>query len=517
MSGHRRLAIGAAGTAVLLAALDAYVVVGVLVEIVRDLGIPVNRLERATPIVTGFLLGYVAGMPLLGQLSDRMGRRPVLQACLLGFAIGSTVTAVAAWVPLLVVGRLLQGLAGGALLPISMALVADLWTDERRSTALGFVGAAQELGSVLGTLYGVGIAALANAWTVTEQLQPESWRWIFWINLPLTAAAMIVVRLAVPAGASYLHAAPFADRSPPGVDVVGGALLALSLGLLVVGLYNPDPSRSVLPPWGLLSIAAAALVLGLFLMWERHARVRLLDPDGVMMGRFLATLGVSGAAGAALLVTLVNVELFAQTVLGADSAGSVLLLARFLILLPIGAVVGGLLASKMGERTVAVGGLVVAATGYLLMSRWPADLLAAVHQFGLPVPDTDLGIAGFGLGLVIAPVSAAVLRVVPSRSHGVASAAVVVARMTGMLVGVAALTAWGLYRFGALTATLSTPLPIGVTQEQYAALMADYTRAVTAALLTEYREIFAVTAVICLVGAALSLLLPARRKVPQPG
>ena len=509
MSGSRRLAVGAAGAAVLLAALDAYVVVGVLVEIVRDLGIPINRLERATPIVTGFLLGYVAGMPLLGQVSDRLGRRPVLQACLLGFAIGSAVTALAPSVPLLVAGRLVQGLAGGALLPISMALVADLWADERRSSALGFVGAAQELGSVLGTLYGVGIAGIAGAWSITHELQPQSWRWIFWINIPLTAIAMVVVQRTVPAGRSS------AGGSPPGIDVVGGALLASALGLLVVGLYNPDPATSVLPSWGPVTIGAAVLVLGLFVLWERRARVRLLDPDGVAMGRFLATLAVSCAAGAALLVTLVNVELFARAVLGLDSTGSVLLLVRFLILLPVGAVVGGLLTSRIGERAVAGGGLLIAAAGYLLMSRWPADLLGAVHVFGLPVPDTDLAIAGFGLGLVIAPVSTAVLRVVPASQHGVASAAVVVARMTGMLVGVAALTAFGLYRFGVLTATLSTPLPFGVGQEQYAALLAEYNRSLTAALLTEYGEIFALTAVICLVGAGLSLLLPARRRLPQ--
>jgi len=229
----------------------------------------------------------------------------------------------------------------------------------------------------------------------------------------------------------------------------------------------------------------------------------------VRMGCFFAILGVSLSAGAALLVTLVNVELFAQTLLGMDSGQAALVLIRFLIALPIGALLGGVIAARVGERWVSVAGLLIAAGGYLLIARWPIDVLAATHPFGLPVMDTDLAIAGLGLGLVIAPVSAAVLRVVPAASHGVASAAVVVARMTGMLIGVAALTGWGLYRFGVLTATLNTPLPIGVTQDEFATQLADYSRALSAALLTEYREIFLVTAVICLAGAALSLLLPA--------
>lgn len=490
----------AAGAAVLLAALDAYVVVGLLVDMVLDLGIPVNRLERATPIVTGFLLGYVAAMPLLGQASDRFGRRRVLQLCLIGFAIGSAITAAAGSVPLLVVGRVAQGVAGGALLPVTMALVADLWPTRQRAGALGAVGAAQEIGSVLGTLYGVAVAALFHSWRFFADLQPESWRWVFWLNLPLAAVAMIVVQLTVPAGARAGGAG--------GVDFIGGVLLALALGLLVVGLYNPDPAHSVLPSWGLPCLAGAVVLVVAFVRYERRAKVRLLDPVGVRFRPFLLALGVSAISGAALMVTLVDVELFAQTLLLMDSAQAARLVARFLVTLPVGALVGGWLARQLAEKWVGAAGLLIATVGFLLMGRWTATVGDRSYPFGLPVLDVDLAVVGLGLGLVIAPLSAVVLRVVPGRSHGVASAGVVVARMTGMLVGLAALTAFGLWRFGQLTAGLVPPLPIGMTNEQFNERLAAYTQAFLDALERQYQEIFLVTAGLCLAGAALSLLLP---------
>jgi MFS family permease len=486
----RTVAIGAGGLAVLLGALDTYVVVSVLRQIIEDLQIPLNRLERVTPIVTGYLLGYVAAMPLLAQASDRFGRKLLLQVCLIGFIVGSVVTAVAGDSGVLVTGRVIQGVASGALLPVTMALAADLWATHRRSAVLGAVGAAQELGSVLGPLYGIALAAVFG------------WRGVFWVNVPLAVAAMVAVQFTVPRRSQE------GDR--PKVDVVGALLLAVVLGLLVIGLYNPNPRDQVLPSWGPTMLVAASVTLVAFLGWEWRARTRLIDTRGVRMGPFLAALGASLAAGAALMVTLVNVDLFGQTLLGMDDNGSVLLLVRFLVALPVGALLGGWLAGQLGDRWPAFGGLLLAAAGFWLISGWPAELLSARHSLGvmsLPRLDTDLVITGVGLGLVIAPLSAAALRVVPAVQHGVASAGVVVARMTGMLVGVAALAALGLHRFHSLTATLNTPLPFGKPDAQFEREMAVYRAAVNDALLTQYSETFAITALVCVAGAALALCI----------
>lgn len=488
---NRRIAISAGSLAVVLGALDTYVVVSIMVDIMADVGIAINKIQQVTPIITGYLLGYIAAMPLLGRASDRFGRKLLLQASLAGFAVGSVITALSTDLTTLVVGRVIQGTASGALLPVTLALAADLWAARNRAAVLGGVGAAQELGSVLGPIYGIFLVWLFHHWQA-----------VFWVNVPLAVIAMVMVHFSLPARQK--------SDEPEKVDVVGGVLLAVALGLAVIGLYNPEPDgKQVLPSWGPPVLIGAAVAAVAFFAWEKIARTRLLEPAGVHFRPLLAALGASLAAGAALMVTLVNVELFGQGVLGQDQNQAAFLLLRFLIALPIGALIGGWLATKVGDRIVAFLGLMIAAGGYWLVAQWPVDLLSARHDLGiftLPTLDTDLAIAGIGLGLVIGPLTSAALRVVPAAQHGIASAAVVVARMIGMLIGIAALSAWGLYRFNQYLQTVPMRPGADTLAERLAAEAARYREA----YVMQYSDIFTVTVIVCVVGALLGLLIGGR-------
>ena len=488
----RHAALGVTGVVALLGSLDAYVIVTLLNPITDDLGIPLNHLERATAIVTAYLLGYVAAMPLLGQSADRFGPRRVLQSCLVVFAAGSALTASAHSLQLLIAGRLVQGVAAGALLPVSLALAGRLFQGRARPVALGSVGAAQELGSVLGPLYGAGVAALTG------------WRGVFWVNVPLVLVAAVVVEFTVPAEATPEPGESTGSRR---TDLVGGTLLAVGLALLVVALDNQDPQKSVLPSWGLPMLLGSAVVLVAFVLWERRSRTRLIDTRRMRRRPFAAAMATNFCAGVALLVTLVDGELVAQSLLGKSSVGGALLLMWFLTALPVGAVIGGLAGRRLGHSVVAAVGMAVAAGGYFLIAAWPLAALAA-HVGPLPLAQTDLVIAGLGLGLVIAPVAGAVLDSTEPGQHTAASAAAVISRTIGMLIGVAALSAWGLHRFQTLTAHLNMPVPgTGNFEKAWPA----YQHALDVALHTEYSDIFRVTAVVCALGAVCALGLAAER------
>src|SRR3954451_4154104 len=273
------LAVVVVGTlAVLLTAADTYVVVLALPDILTGVGVGLAELQRATPVIGGFLLGYTATLPLLGRLADLRGRTPVLVGCLLVFALGSLLTATATGLGAAVAGRGLQGVGAGGLVPATLALVADRWPPERRSVPLGVVGAVQEAGAVLGPLAGAAVLAVAD------------WRAIFWLNLLLAlglAAGAVVtgrarrpdpVGLALAAlafGALGLQlAAPAALAEDvtvgllyvPLVDAVSAAtpllLAALGAGLAVVVRSLTAPAGAVVPRRGLPRLAGEVDLLG---------------------------------------------------------------------------------------------------------------------------------------------------------------------------------------------------------------------------------------------------------------
>jgi MFS family permease len=494
----RPILLGLAGVGLFVAALDAYVVVTLLPSMIADVGLTIDRFEQATPIVTGFLGGYVVAMPLLGAYSDVRGRAPVYAICMAIFAAGSIVTATSglwsfAGLPWMVVGRFLQGLGGGGLVPLSLALAADLYPKDGRSVALGSVAALQEAGSVLGPLYGATLASAAAAL--------GGWRFVFWLNLPLAALCAIGVVVASRSAVS----SPEPTKSS--VDWASACLLGLGLGLLVVALYPDDPTQratsAFLVPAGLLSV----LVLALY-GWRQLRALEPLVPRQLLRSRqFIGTTAANLLIGAALMVALVDVPILGRLVFNLDQLGSGLLLTQFLVGVPVGAIIGGLVSRRGGPRLTAFLGLVCSSAAFLQMSGWHANELS-LRVGPISQADLALGVCGLGFGIVIAPLAAAVLDLTPAKNHGLASSLVVLARTMGMLVGLSALTAFGLYRFRRI---LGTPV---LTDPDVRARVDHLARLVAAAFLQEYREIFTIAGIICLVAAVIVLFTIRRRQAP---
>ncbi|MDQ6720721.1 MAG: MFS transporter [Candidatus Dormibacteraeota bacterium] len=550
---RRSLLLGLAGAGLFVAALDAYLVVTLLPAMISDVGLTIDRFEQATPIVTGFLCGYVIAMPLLGAYSDVRGRAPVYAICMAVFAAGSAVTATAGLLslpglPWLVAGRLLQGLGGGGLVPLSLALAADLYRDERRAIALGAVSALQEAGSVFGPLYGATLAAAASAL--------GGWRFVFWLNLPLAAVCatglVIASRDRVTRSAAHVidnrtndSSRTFDNRVSEATrtfdnrvseatrtfdnrvseatrtfdnrvseatrtfDWKSAVLLGTGLGLFVVALYPDDPTSratsGLFIPLGSLSL----ILLGLY-GWRQVRSLEPLIPRQLLRsGRFIGAVVANLLIGAALMVALVDVPILGRLVFNQDQLSAGLLLTQFLLGVPIGAVVGGLLADGIGARPTAVIGMLCSAAAFLQMSGWHAGELA-VRVGPIRPADIALGACGLGFGIVIAPLTAAVLELTRTQNHGLASSLVVLARVMGMLIGLSTLTAFGLFRFRQI---LGTPR---LNDPDVRARVDHLARLVAAAFLQEYREIFTIAAGLCILAAAVVLVTMGRDSSQPP-
>ena len=485
-TSERRVVLAAVAAGLLVSALDAYVVAGLLPSMVADVGVPLEHLERATPIISGFLFGYVAAIPLLGALSDLRGRTAIYLGGLLVFAAGSILTAQAQDLNGLVAGRLVQGFAGGALVPVALAMTADLFDAGRaRVVALGVVTAAQEVGSLLGPLYGAEVAQHVSLAGLT------GWRTVFWLNVPLALVCALFF--------ITTHPSPALRTGPPhqvGRRLSSSVALSMGMGLLTLALYPDDPVRSALGSrfLPLAPLAAVALLAYGVLEWRTR-----LKPAA-------AALAVNLLLGAGLVAALAEVPVLGLTLFGLDQTAAALLLGRFLLGVPVGALAGGQLGAR-SARLTAAGGMALAAGGFALMSGWSSDTRLQ-HAGPFAVTDLVLLVTGAGFGLVIAPVTARALEAAGREEHGAAAAAAVLARMAGMLGGLAVLAAYGLHRFyGELAAC---PRPSG----GLGALSGGFLACATGAARDQYHDVFLIAAACC--GAAALLALAGLRTIDAP-
>jgi hypothetical protein len=282
-------------------------------------------------------------------------------------------------------------------------------------------------------------------------------------------------------------------------DLPGALFLAAALGGVILAFATADPRVEVFAPQGWWYLLAAAVATGVFVWHLRTEEVTLVPRGALRRTPAWGSLLVSFFVGAALIAALIDIPIFARTTVYPDSQLlAALVLVRFLVALPVGAVVGGYLTRTLPAGAVAAAGMLLAAFAFVLMSRWG---LSSLSGWPATVP---LVVGGLGFGLALAPVNAAVLASTDSTVHGLAGAGVVVSRMMGMLVGVSALTTIGLRRYYAEAGDIPPPLQVcGGTTSRCDA----FDQLLREAGIAQEQTVFAGAAVCAVVAAVLAVIL----------
>ena len=465
---------------IFIAADDQTVIVTVLPQILLDLNVQVNELDRASWTITGYLLGYVAVMPLIGRLSDILGHRNLYVASMVVFMAGSVAAALTTNLTWFVVARVFQAVGAGALLPISIAIAADLFPTDKRGVPLGLIGGSSEAGAVIGPLWG---GLIGELW---------GWPWVFWMNIPLGVLVLVPLLALLPASPRY----------PARIDYLGSAFLAVSLCAMTLALARVDSPDALFLAYAL----ATGLSFVLFVVRQRRADSPLLPLAMFRSRAFRAANATHLFVGGALIIGMVTVPLMANTVLEKTALGGGLMLMRMTVAIPVGATLGGLACQRMDARVPTVLGLLLIALGYGLMSSWGTDIAD-------PVMTIHLSVTGLGFGLLIAPISLAAINSVSDELRGAASAVVTAMRVVGMTFGLAALTAWGTGRFEQLVVGLELPLALpGETAEQTQARVQEFESALTDAGLSVFNDFFLIAMAVALIAILPTMFMALRRE-----
>jgi EmrB/QacA subfamily drug resistance transporter len=408
-AARRGLVLSGVMAAVFLAAMESTVVATAMPTVIASLG----GIAIYSWVFSGYILAATISMPLWGKCADLYGRRAAYLTGLAIFLLGSILSGLATSMTALIASRTLQGLGGGALIPLGMTIIADLYGLEERARMQGYFSSTWGLASIVGPLIGGFL---------TDRL---SWHWVFFVNVPFGLLTGVVLAVAL------------ADLPRPTgrvtVDVRGAALLTAGLGALLFGLVEGGRHGGfVLMHWGLLG--AAAVLLAAFVAWERRAPEPLL-PLRLFANRMYRAAAISGfLAGMAMFGTISFIPLFVQGVLGGSATEAGTALTPFVLGWVSFSVISARLLLKVGYRWPVVTGMVCLALAFLLMSHMGLGTSRSVTA-------RNMLLAGMGMGLIMVPLLIAVQNAVPRRDLGTATSSTTFFRSIGGAVGVAVMGA----------------------------------------------------------------------------
>ena len=451
-----------------LVAIDATVIATAVPSIVASLG----GFAEFPWLFSVYLLAQAVTVPVYGKLADVFGRKPVMLVGIGLFLLGSILCGVAGSMGALIAFRAVQGLGAGAVQPMSMTIVGDLYSLRERAKVQGYIASVWAVSSVVGPTLG-GVFS-----------QYLSWRWIFFVNIPLclVAAAAIALRF---------HEQ--VDRRRPRIDYAGAATLTVALTLLVLGLLEGGQAWAWGSPQGIAVLVTGAVLLGLFVGIERRAADPVV-PLRLLRNRLLVATNLASACVGAVLLGLTSyVPTFAQDVLGTGPLVAGFALAALTLGWPISASLSGRVYLRIGIRSTALVGAAIVVLGSALLLL--LDGSSSVLQVG-----ATAFVIGLGMGFTAAPTLIAAQSAVQWHERGVVTGLNMFFRSAGSAVGVAV--------FGAIVnATLGRS---GVEGDRVA----------PEALTTAVHSVFLGTTVLAVAMLAAVLLMPrdrGRAQAPAQG
>lgn len=396
----------------LLASLDQTIVSTAMPRIISDL----QGFDRYTWVTTAYMLSSTVLVPIYGKLSDLLGRKPIFLVGVVLFLIGSAMSGAAQTMNQLIVFRAFQGLGAAALMPIALAVIGDLFTPRERGKWQGVTGAVFGLSSILGPALG--------GW-ITEN---SSWRWVFYVNVPIGIIALLVLIFLMPALRS--------NAQKVSIDYLGATLLILGTVPLLLGFTWAGSTYAWLSPQIIGLIGGALVFLVAFFIYEGILAHRdaqpIIDPRLFKNSQFTVSVLITMITSMGMFGSIFFLPLYAQGVLGVSATSSGLLLSPLMIALILSSVISGQLVSRFGRyKWIAIVGMVITVAGSLLLLRLGVNSTGWDLTFSMIV-------LGFGLGTGMSLYTLIVQNALP-KQIGEATSALTFFRSIGATVALAAL------------------------------------------------------------------------------